>query len=314
MKFVSDPIYTAHLTSPGHPERPERVKVINIALEATKLKTPENSLTPRKATEKEITSCHTKKYFDLVKKETSDLEPTQITSLSTGDVEISSDSFDAALYAAGGVLTAIDHVMSKAGSPVYCIVRPPGHHATPDRGMGFCLFNNIAIGARYAQKKYQLQRVLIVDWDVHHGNGTQDIFYNDPTVFYMSTHEKDLYPMTGRADETGKGLGKGTTLNFPIEPTSKAREEVLEAFDVHLRNAMKTFKPELVLISAGFDGHVNDPLGHFNLIDDDFYRLTVIVKEIANEHAKGRLVSVLEGGYDLRALASASLAHAKALL
>jgi acetoin utilization deacetylase AcuC-like enzyme len=312
--FVFDLAYTLHLTGPWHPERPERVVAIYNALTKAGLSTPSNTLKPRKATEKEILFAHTPSYYRLVQEEGKALaETNKITSISTGDAQLSALSFEVALLAAGGVLTGIDHVMQSTNSSAYCIVRPPGHHACSAVGMGFCLFNNIAVGARYAQQKYGINKVLVVDWDVHHGNGTQEIFYSDPTVYYFSTHEKGIYPNTGRKEEVGEGAGKGFTWNCPIEPGLQSRVEVLEAFSVTLKEKMETFHPDLVLISAGFDAHEDDPLGHFNLTDHDFFTLTQEVKEVADKYAKGRIVSVLEGGYNLNALASASVAHVKGL-
>ena len=197
-------------------------------------------------------------------------------------------------------------------SNAYCVVRPPGHHATANRGMGFCIFNIVAVAARYAQKRYGAGRVLIVDWDVHHGNGTQDIFYRDPNVFFFSSHQWPLYPGTGRADETGDGPGTGTTMNFPF-PAGSGRAEILGAIRESLTPAMEKFRPEFVLISAGFDSRVGDLLGLFTLTDQDFTDLTSAVMEIAGASAGGRLVSVLEGGYNLTGLASAAAAHVAAL-
>lgn len=317
--FVSDPAYTRHNTGPWHPEQPARASVIDQCLIQSGLKTASNSLKPRPAHESELLLCHTLPYLQLVQHEIRALKGTLDTPmLSTGDVVISADSLDIALLAAGGVLTAVDYVMASTskdhGANAFCIVRPPGHHACSGQGMGFCLFNNAAIAARYAQQRYGVKRVLIADWDVHHGNGTQEIFYQDPTVFYFSTHELGNYPGTGLKEEIGEGAGKGFTLNCPILPSLRSREEVLHAFDVLLRERMQHFQPDLVLISAGFDAHEADPLGHFNLTDQDFFDLTTILKEIADEYAHGRLVSVLEGGYNLQALASASLAHVKSLV
>lgn len=312
--IVSDPIYTKHQTGFGHPEQAARAAVIDGILTAAGLKTPANTLKPRSATEQEILLCHTAPYFHLVQKEVNALKnDSQIAYISTGDAIICSDSFEVAMYAVGGALVAIDQVLSTPGASAFCVVRPPGHHACSSQGMGFCLFNNIAIAARYAQKIHGIERVLIVDWDVHHGNGTQEIFYEDPTVFYFSTHEKNLYPGTGAAEETGEGKGKGTTLNFPILAGPQSRLDVISAFEIQLKEKMKVFRPNLVLISAGFDAHEADPLGHFNLTDGDFSLLTRIVQEIAVEYADGRLMSLLEGGYHLQALASAALAHAAEL-
>ena len=194
----------------------------------------------------------------------------------------------------------------------FCAVRPPGHHANAGRGMGFCLFNNIAIAARYAQRKHGVGRVMIVDWDVHHGNGTQDIFYADASVFFFSTHQWPLYPGTGRADETGEGPGAGTTMNFPFPPDQGGRE-ILGAVENALVPAAEKFQPELLLISAGFDSRVGDLLGRFTLTDEDFADLTRVVMEIADRHAGGRVVSMLEGGYSLPGLGSAAAAHVQAL-
>lgn len=311
---VTDPSYVLHNTGIGHPEQSARVVVINRSLEKAGLKHARNTLVPRKANEEEVVLCHPSDYFQLVQREVSTLAGTPYcTHLSTGDVVISEHSFDIALRAVGAVLTAIDKVVTEKGSTAYCIVRPPGHHACSNRGMGFCLFNNVAIGARYAQQKWGIRKVLIADWDVHHGNGTQEIFYEDPSIFYFSTHEAGIYPNTGFREETGRDLGKGFTLNIPIQAGRSSREEVLKAFDVDLREHMKQFKPDLVILSAGFDGHQEDPLGHFNLVDEDFSTLTRIVKEIANEYSEGRIISVLEGGYNLESIARASVAHAVVL-
>jgi len=209
-------------------------------------------------------------------------------------------------------MAAVDAVVAGQVKNAFCVVRPPGHHATPSRGMGFCVFNNLAVAARYAQAKHKLGKVLIADWDVHHGNGTQEIFYEDPSVLFSSTHQWPWYPGTGRAEETGAGKGKGTTMNFPF-PAGSGRKEVLGAFADKLVPAADKFKPELVLVSAGFDSRKGDPLGRFTLTDRDFADLTKVCTAIARRHAKGRLVSVIEGGYDLSGLASASAAHVTAL-
>jgi acetoin utilization deacetylase AcuC-like enzyme len=253
--------------------------------------------------------CHTREYLRTAQH---DVEA-GYGSLTTGDTDITRNSWDVAGKAAGGVLNAVDAVVTGKARNAFCATRPPGHHATPNRGMGFCLLNNVAIGARYAQRKHGLERVLILDWDVHHGNGTQEIFYSDPTVFYCSTHQWPLYPGTGRADETGAGTAKGTKMNFPF-PAGSGRKEILGAVVDSLAPAAQRFRPDLVMISAGFDSRVGDLLGSFTLTDQDFIDLTRAVMKMADEHAGGRIVSVLEGGYALSGLASAALAHVQTLM
>ena len=206
----------------------------------------------------------------------------------------------------------VDAVVAGRLQSVFCASRPPGHHARPAQGMGFCVFNNVAIAARYAQKKHKIGKVLIVDWDVHHGNGTQDVFYEDGSVFYFSTHQWPLYPGTGRESETGRGPGAGTNLNCPF-PMGAGRREIVGAFRDQLVPAADRFRPELVIISAGFDSHVSDPLGGFVLTEKDFTDLTAVMNEIARRHAGRRLISVLEGGYDLDGLAKATAAHVREL-
>jgi acetoin utilization deacetylase AcuC-like enzyme len=219
---------------------------------------------------------------------------------------------DIALEAAGGVMNAVDAVLERRAKNAFCAVRPPGHHASAVRGMGFCVFNNIAVAARYAQRKHGIGNILIADWDVHHGNGTQDIFYNDGSVFFFSTHQSPWYPGTGARDETGEGPGRGTTLNCPL-PAGSGRTDIVGAFREPLVRAMDDFKPELVLISAGFDSRLGDPLGQFRLTDEDFADLTRMLMDIADEHADGRMVSVLEGGYSLDGLAAGVSAHVTTL-
>jgi acetoin utilization deacetylase AcuC-like enzyme len=263
---------------------------------------------PRAATEDEVAACHTRKYIDIVKHDVAQ----GYEALSTGDTPLSPDSLEVALQAVGGVLNAVDAVVERRVQNGFCAVRPPGHHATPGRGMGFCIFNNVAIAARYAQRRHGIERVLIADWDVHHGNGTQDIFYADGSVFCFSTHQHPWYPGTGRPHETGEGAGRGATLNCPF-PAGSGRAEILGAFQDKLLPAARDFQPDLVLISAGFDSRLGDPLGRFTLSDTDFADLTSVMLEIAGTYAGGRLVSVLEGGYSLDGLASAAVAHVAAL-
>lgn len=312
--MVYDSIYLEHLTGLRHPEKPKRCEAIMQALLDAGVTDAAHIIKPRRATPEEISFCHPLNYYNLVAEEVQRADPSGKTMLSTGDAQICPRSLDAALFAAGGVMVAIDKVMTGVAQNVFCNVRPPGHHACSDRGMGFCLFNNVAIGARYVQRMYWgIERVLIVDWDVHHGNGTQDIFYNDPSVFYFSTHQDDFYPGTGSSEETGEGAAAGTTLNVPIPAGKGARELVLKAFYERLVPAMEKFQPQFVFISAGFDAHQSDTLGSFDLTDKDFVELTAIVKGIADKYAQGRIVSVLEGGYNIEALKSAVTAHVSAL-
>ena len=234
-------------------------------------------------------------------------------SLSTGDTDVCERSLDAARFAAGGVFRAVDEVVAGRLQNAFCAPRPPGHHANAAHGMGFCIFNNVALGARYAQKRHGIGKVLIVDWDVHHGNGTQDIFYEDGSVLFFSTHQHPWYPGTGWAEEVGKGKGRGCIVNCPF-PAGAGKNLVLGAMRDRLVPAARAFKPELVLISAGFDSRQGDPLGRFMLTDADFAAATKIVCDLAKETAGGRVVSVLEGGYDLEGLQSAVGAHLKALV
>ncbi len=303
-----DPIYREHLAGRDHPERPERFDAVVEGLQQAGLLDRLGRVDRRAATEQELLLCHTREYLRTARHDVDSGH----SYLSTGDTDITPNSWEIAVLAAGGALNAVDAVMTGTVRNVFCAVRPPGHHATPNRGMGFCLLNNVAIAARYAQRRHGVERILIVDWDVHHGNGTQEIFYADPTVFFFSTHQWPLYPGTGRADENGSGAGEGTTMNFPL-PAGSGRKDVLGAMEDSLIPAMDRYRPDLVLISAGFDSRAGDLLGRFTLTDRDFRDLTLAAMAIADRHAGGRLVSLLEGGYTLSGLASAAAAHVAAL-
>jgi len=307
--IVVDAIYREHEPGHGHPESPYRYDAVLKVLSPLIKKEEVQIIKPRAAREEEILYCHTREYVEVVKKDIA----SDVMCLSTGDTDICPRSYEVALFAVGGVICAVDAVMSGKVKNAFCAVRPPGHHATADRGMGFCIFNNVAIAARHAQKKHGIEKILIVDWDVHHGNGTQEIFYEDPSVFYFSIHQWPCYPGTGRAGERGSGEGKGTTLNCPFSPGTGGGE-IIDAFNQSLLPAMRLFKPQMIFISAGFDGRIGDPIGNFVLTDDDFAELTRIVVNIANEYAEGRVISVLEGGYALDGLASAVFAHVEALI
>lgn len=305
---VHDEDCMKHDTGLGHPESPQRYAAIIKALRDSDFVDRLRLIDPRKATDEELQRVHAASYIDIAK---GDIRGGR-QQLSTGDTVICPASLDAALFAAGGACCAVDEVFSGRAKNAFCVMRPPGHHATPRQGMGFCIFNNIAVAARYAQTKYQIGKVLIVDWDVHHGNGTQDVFYDDDTVFFFSTHQSPWYPGTGAKNETGRGKGLGTTLNRPF-PAGSGRQQIVTAFSEDLASAVERFQPELVLVSAGFDSRIGDPLGQFRLTDEDFADLTRLMMDLARQHADGRLISVLEGGYNLDGLAKAATAHCRAL-
>jgi acetoin utilization deacetylase AcuC-like enzyme len=309
--LLYDDVYLKHLAgSSGHPERPERLVFIHEALEKAGLTQSLFPIRPRRVTEEELELVHKPSYIALVRRELSNVQGYR--ELSTGDTLVSSGSLEAAEFAAGGVLNAVDAVMQGKVKNAFAAVRPPGHHATPRRGMGFCIFNNVAIAARYVQKKYGLQRVLIIDWDYHHGNGTQETFYQDGSVFYFSTHHYGAYPGTGSAEETGVGKGAGKILNVPLPPGA-SDAQILEAFQTKLIPAARNFKPDFILISAGFDGMRRDLLGVFDITPEGFAAITRVVVGLAKELSHGRLVSVLEGGYRLDGLAESVVAHVKTL-
>ncbi len=318
LMIIYHPDCVLHLTGIAHPENPNRYSAIMEGLQ-TQGFLQDTSLLAKKASIEDILRCHSQDYINLVFEECKFLEmlkiPEATSMLSTGDVIICAQSYDIALLAAGAGIIAIDCVMKGMSRAALSVMRPPGHHATRSQGMGFCLFNHIAIAARYAQKAYGIKKVAIIDWDVHHGNGTQEIFYNDPSVFYFSTHQEGIYPGTGRKEEKGVG----NICNCPIRGGKNSRLKVLKAYEEDLCAVMESFKPELILISAGFDAHHADPLGGYDtgggldLTTEDFATLTRIVQKIAYKHSDGKIVSLLEGGYHLKALAESVCSHANIL-
>ncbi|OFV97725.1 MAG: histone deacetylase [Acidobacteria bacterium RIFCSPLOWO2_02_FULL_61_28] len=309
--MLDDDVYLRHLAgNTGHPERPERLTAIRNGLEKAGVLQSLIRIAPRRATDQELALVHSPSYVAVVRRELSNLDG--LRDLSTGDTLVSPGSLEAAYSAAGGVLNAVDAVMAGKVKNAFCAVRPPGHHATPNRGMGFCIFNNVAVAARYLQKTHGLQRVLIVDWDYHHGNGTQDTFYEDGSVFYFSTHHYGAYPGSGNPSETGAGKGLGKILNVPL-PTGASDAQILQAFESRLVPAARNFKPDFILISAGFDGMRQDLLGRFDVTPAGFAAITRVVTRLADELCQGRIVSVLEGGYRLDGLAESVAAHVKAL-
>ena len=309
MILATDPACKSHQPGRGHPEQTARYDAVHEALRGAGMLARSRVIGPLEVTPGDRALAHEVEYLEMAKREIKSGQD----QLSTGDTNVCSASWEAALKAVGCGLAAVAAVVKGDAKSAFCLIRPPGHHASADRGMGFCVFNNIAIATRYAQRRLGIGRVLIVDWDVHHGNGTQDIFYEDDSVFVFNTHQSPWYPGTGAAAETGKGSGIGTTMNCPF-PAGSGRAEIMGAFGTKLVPAMEKFRPELVMISAGFDSREGDPLGHFMLKDGDFADLTKIVRDIASKTAGGRVVSLLEGGYNLAGLASAAKAHVGALL
>jgi acetoin utilization deacetylase AcuC-like enzyme len=309
--LLFDDVYLRHLAGDtGHPERPERLTAIRSGLQRTGLLGNMYRIAPRRATDEELALVHERSYIQLVRRELTNVNG--VKELSTGDTAVTAGSLEAAQFAVGGVLNAVDAVMSGAIKNAFCAVRPPGHHATPTRGMGFCIFNNVAIAARYVQKKYGVQRVLIVDQDYHHGNGTQDTFFDDGSVLYFSTHHYGAYPGTGAASESGRGKAAGLIVNVPLPPGA-GDAQFLQAFETRLAPAARAFKPDFILVSAGFDGMRNDVLGRFDVTPQGFAAIARVVTKLGDELCRGRIVSVLEGGYRLDGLADSVVAHVKAL-
>ena len=307
--FLYDDIYIKHLTGSGHPEAPERLTVIVNRLKDKGLYGQLSELKSSPAPVEWITTVHNREYVERVRQSCQK----GAKYLDSMDVPISEQSYEAAVAAVGGVLSAVDAVIDGEIENAFCAVRPPGHHAMEDTAMGFCIFNNIAIAARYIQNKYLLERVLIVDWDVHHGNGTQAAFYDDPNVLYFSVHQYPFYPMTG--DESERGLGKGLNYNINVPmPAGCGDSEYKEAFEEILKPTALAFEPEFVLISAGFDAQEMDLLGGMGVTAEGFAELTRIVKGLAERCCEGRIVSILEGGYNLENLPDAVEAHMKVLM
>ncbi|HWV43617.1 histone deacetylase family protein [Pseudorhodoplanes sp.] len=303
--LISHPACLDHLTPPGHPERPDRLRAIDRALENEKFANLARERAPMAELET-IALAHPRDYVEAIR----EAAPREGMVALDGDTSMSSGSFEAALRAAGGAVLAVDEVMAKKCANAFVATRPPGHHAESVRPMGFCLFNNVAIAARYAQKKHSVTRVGIVDFDVHHGNGTQEIFWSDPTVMYCSTHQMPLYPGTGAKSERGD---HDTIVNAPLR-AGDTGEQFREAMESTILPRLEAFGPDLVIISSGFDAHIRDPLASLNFLEADFAWATKKLMDLADRKAGGRVISVLEGGYDLQGLANSVDAHVTALM
>jgi acetoin utilization deacetylase AcuC-like enzyme len=299
--LVYDPIYLEHDTG-DHLENSQRLVAAISYLEETGIKEKLKCLPSRPALLEELEMIHAPDYISYVKSKAEKgggwLDP---------DTIMSPKSYEAALYAAGGLMGAVEAVMRKEVYNAFALVRPPGHHAIRDRAMGFCIFNNIAVAAKFALSKFSLNRILIADFDVHHGNGTQDAFYADPRVLYFSTHQYPFYPGTGWIDETGTGEGEGTTVNFPMT-AGWGDEEYLRTFNEVLVPVVRRFQPQLILVSAGFDAHWADQLAMMRVSVTGFAQMVMVLKELAAELCQGRLIFTLEGGYNLQVVASSTKA------
>ena len=304
--YISDPFYLKHKNEP-HPENPGRLNAIQKNIESSKYYNNLTLIQPRKATVEDIAKVHGTGYIRSVE----DSCRNGVRNLDA-DTVISADSYQAALLSAGAGLEAVDKILEGTVDNAFCAVRPPGHHAEQNKAMGFCLFNNVGVIARYAQDIKNIQKIFIFDWDVHHGNGTQHSFYKDSSIYYSSIHQYPFYPGTGGVDETGTGDGLGSNLNFPMRAYS-CDADYINAIDHKLIPVIQKFNPDLIIISAGFDAHENDPLAQINLSTECYGKMTQKLMEIANDVCNGRILSMLEGGYDYSALADSVQLHVETL-
>jgi acetoin utilization deacetylase AcuC-like enzyme len=303
--LVTHPAGLNHLTPAGHPERPDRLRAIDKALEAERFQTLAREQAPMASLDL-VTLCHPIDYVEEIRS----ANPSEGMVRLDADTSMSPGTFEAVLRAVGGAAMAADEVMAGTANNAFCAMRPPGHHAETARPMGFCFFNTAAITARHVQRNHGLERVAVVDFDVHHGNGTQEIFWSDPTVLYCSTHEMPLYPGTGAASDRGQ---HGTIVNAPLR-AGDGSDKFREAFETVILPRLATFAPDFIVVSAGFDAHMRDPLANLNLLEPDYAWVTRKLMETADTSARGRIVSVLEGGYDLQGLSGSVAAHVGALM
>ncbi len=309
LAYLYHPLFEKHDPGRGHPERPERLTAINAYLQRKGFWPRISRLEPEPIDRHLLQLNHSSDYIDFILSQ----EGKEGIVLDGGDTVLNAYSVQAALLAAGAGQAAVDAVFRKNFDKVFAALRPPGHHAEYDKAMGFCVFNNIAIAARYALLQNYVRKILIIDWDVHHGNGTQNAFYEDERVFYLSLHQYPLFPMTGLKTETGRGTGLGFTKNIPL-PYGQGDAQYVQLLADALQEIAQKFQPELVLISAGFDAHQNDPLGGMQVTTAGFYKMTELVAQFAHRYAQGRVISFLEGGYHLQSLAESVYRHLLCLL
>lgn len=305
--FLFSEKFLEHETG-NHPECPERLRIIKAAVDSSKIKENLILVEPEEATQKQIGLIHSPGYIKTV--ETSCKHRDWFLN---PDTMICSKSYSAAVLAVGGILKVLSLIHDGSLNNGFCAVRPPGHHAESNRAMGFCLFNNVAIAARFAVNELGFKKVFIIDWDVHHGNGTQNAFYTDSDIFYSSLHQYPYYPGSGNSNETGRGAGEKFTLNFPLAQ-NEGDETYISIFKKKLVPALVKYEPDLIIISAGFDAHEKDHLASMNVTSDGFYQMTRLICEAAELVCKGKILSVLEGGYNLKALGESVVLHLKALL
>jgi acetoin utilization deacetylase AcuC-like enzyme len=303
--LITHPASLNHLNGAGHPERPDRIRAIESILEQEKFQMLAREQAPLAELET-VALCHPIEYVEEIR----DAAPKEGQVQLDADTSMSPGTWEAALRAVGGATRAVDEVLGKKAANAFIAQRPPGHHAETVRPMGFCIFNQAAIAARYAQKKHGIHRAAVVDFDVHHGNGTQEIFWSDATLMYCSTHQMPLYPGTGAVNERGD---HDNIVNAPLRP-GDGGEQFKAAMETRILPRLQAFGPELIIISAGFDAHIRDPLANLQLVEEDFAWATRKIMDVADKTAQGRVVSVLEGGYDLEGLSKSAAAHVTALI
>ncbi len=303
--------YAQHAELMSHPEKSSRVEAVLKSLASEGLLSLENGIQIYRSQPAEIVLCHDARYVELVKQFCSQLGDNEISFLPTGDSLVCRESFQIGQDAVSAVTLAIDLVFQGEYPSAFAVIRPPGHHAESCRGMGFCLFNNVAIGARIAQKKWGVKKVSIIDWDLHHGNGTHEIFLHDESVQYISTHQRGIYPGTGEYE--CRGLNGERLISVPIDPGLGSRSDLMDFYSCEVPRLLMEFSPSLILISCGFDAHERDPLGSLSLKSEDYGELTKIVTRVAQEIGSCKVISALEGGYDIQALSESSIFHVKNL-